>query len=179
MHRFRLLYWLIGLTLLGGCQPKAPAPTRITTENYLTAISDPKTLGETYVSDPDGVLPPALRGEAPGSVDLGRNGTYLVVRTLAVDVAAFREHTERWAARTGLSVGQVAAKMVGRWPSGTSLTVSPDSDPGTGPVDNDFRYHRDGDALAHPAPIVFSRWPSTGSVARQRRTRRRAQGVPH
>jgi uncharacterized protein len=62
MHRFRLLYWLIGLTLLGGCQPKAPAPTRITAENYLTAISDPKTLGETYVSDPDGVLPP---GAAP------------------------------------------------------------------------------------------------------------------
>ena len=62
MLRFRVLYWLIGLMLLGGCQSKAPAPTRITAENYLTAIPDPKTLGETYVSDPDGVLPP---GAAP------------------------------------------------------------------------------------------------------------------
>jgi deferrochelatase/peroxidase EfeB len=107
-------------------------------------------------ADPGGVLPPASRSEAPGSVDLGRNGTYLVARTLAVDVAAFRDHTERWAARTGLSAGQVAAKMVGRWPSGTSLTVSPDADPGTGPgpVDNDFRYHRDGDALGLGCPVA-------------------------
>ena len=57
MLRFRLWYWLMWLGMLGSCQ--APAPTRrITAENYLTTIPDPKTLGETYVSDPDGVLPP-------------------------------------------------------------------------------------------------------------------------
>ncbi|RZK45332.1 MAG: TPM domain-containing protein, partial [Hymenobacter sp.] len=38
-----------------------PAP-RITAENYLTTIPDPKTLGETYVSDPDHVL---ATGTAP------------------------------------------------------------------------------------------------------------------
>jgi deferrochelatase/peroxidase EfeB len=44
--------------------------------------------------------------------------------------------------------------MVGRWPGGTSLTVSPDSDPGPGPVDNDFRYHRDGDARGLGCPVA-------------------------
>ncbi|RZK50039.1 MAG: TPM domain-containing protein, partial [Hymenobacter sp.] len=62
MLRFRLWYWLLGLGVLGGCQSKAPAPTRITAANYLTTIPDPKTLGETYVSDPDTILPP---GAAP------------------------------------------------------------------------------------------------------------------
>ncbi|MGI4737714.1 MAG: TPM domain-containing protein [Janthinobacterium lividum] len=50
------------MSLLPGCHSKTPAPTRITAENYLTAIPDPKTLGEAYVSDPDGVL---LPGAAP------------------------------------------------------------------------------------------------------------------
>ncbi|MGR6967793.1 Dyp-type peroxidase [Geodermatophilus sp. URMC 61] len=104
--------------------------------------------------DPRRVLPPAPRAEAPGSVDLGRNGTYLVVRTLAVDVAAFRDHVDRWAERTGLRAEQVAAKMVGRWPDGTSLTVSPDRPLGDEPVDNDFRYTRDGDAAGLGCPIA-------------------------
>jgi uncharacterized protein len=56
-----LLVWLGVAGALGGCQAPAPAP-RITAENYLTTIPDPKTLGETYVSDPDGVLAP---GTAP------------------------------------------------------------------------------------------------------------------
>ncbi len=104
-------------------------------------------------ADPGRLLPPAPDAETP-SVDLGRNGTYLVARTFALDVSAFRAHTERWAARTGLSAGQVAAKMVGRWPSGTSLTVSPDHDDQAHPVDNGFRYHRDGDALGLGCPIA-------------------------
>ncbi|MDO7874789.1 TPM domain-containing protein [Hymenobacter sp. ASUV-10] len=41
--------------LLGGCQQAEP-PARITADNYLTTIPDPKTLGESYVSDPDSLL---------------------------------------------------------------------------------------------------------------------------
>jgi hypothetical protein len=44
------------MSRLTGCQPSGPALTRITAGNYLTAIPDPKTLGEAYVSDPDHVL---------------------------------------------------------------------------------------------------------------------------
>ncbi|OGX81562.1 hypothetical protein BEN49_15450 [Hymenobacter coccineus] len=47
--------------MLGGCQSPEPA-RRITADNYLTTIPDPKTLGEAYVSDPDHVLAP---GTAP------------------------------------------------------------------------------------------------------------------
>jgi uncharacterized protein len=69
---FRLWYCLLWLGWLAGCQPGGPAPTRITAENYLTAIPDPKTLGEAYVSDPDGVLPP---GAAPAlNARLDRSG---------------------------------------------------------------------------------------------------------
>ncbi len=104
-------------------------------------------------ADPGRLLPPAPDAGIP-SVDLGRNGTYLVARTLTLDVSAFWDHAHRWAARTGLPAEQVAAKMVGRWPSGTSLTVSPDHDIEDRPVDNAFRYHRDGDALGLGCPIA-------------------------
>ncbi|MFD1874906.1 TPM domain-containing protein [Hymenobacter bucti] len=62
MRCFWLSCWLLGVSLLAGCQANAPVPAHITTDNYLTTIPDPKTLGEAYVSDPDGVLPP---GAAP------------------------------------------------------------------------------------------------------------------
>ena len=46
--------------------------------------------------DPPGLLPrcrPAKdRGYPDGGADLGRNGTYLVLRTLAQDVAAFDDY---------------------------------------------------------------------------------------
>jgi uncharacterized protein len=62
MRCFWLYCWLLGMGLLVGCHADSPNKPRITAENYLTAIPDPKTLGETYVSDPDGVLAP---GTAP------------------------------------------------------------------------------------------------------------------
>ena len=58
MLRFSLCYCVLLLGLLVGCQADGPGPVRITADNYLTAIPDPKTLGETYVSDPDRVLAP-------------------------------------------------------------------------------------------------------------------------
>jgi uncharacterized protein len=62
MRCFWLCCWLLGAGFLAGCQSDGPTHSRITAENYLTTIPDPKTLGETYVSDPDGVLAP---GTAP------------------------------------------------------------------------------------------------------------------
>lgn len=74
--------------------------------------------------------------------DLGRNGTYLVFRKLHQDVAAFRTFVNDYAASIG-SPELLAAKMIGRWPSGTSLIDSPKVDspplPGTMPL-NDFGY---------------------------------------
>ena len=48
------------LALLGSCQ--SPGSAGRSAADYLTTIPDPKTLGETYVSDPDSLLAP---GTAP------------------------------------------------------------------------------------------------------------------
>jgi Dyp-type peroxidase family len=68
--------------------------------------------------DEDGTLPAAPL--AP----FDRNGTFVVYRKLHMDVAAFR----RYVASVNYPGGpeQLAAKIVGRWPDGTPLTLSPD-----------------------------------------------------
>jgi Dyp-type peroxidase family len=94
-------------------------------------------------ADPLHVLP--LDAEGSGKLDLGRNGTYVVLRQLAQDVRGFwrfvdtaskqldgvdHPHLRTW----------LAAKMVGRWPSGTPLTLSPDADNPLLTQANDFTY---------------------------------------
>ena len=72
---------------------------------------------------------------AKGRRDLGRNGSLLVFRQLAQDVAAFRAALEAGseaAAARGWSLtsGQLGAKMVGRWTSGAPIVLHPETDPG-------------------------------------------------
>ena len=104
--------------------------------------------------DPDGILPPDAAGS--GSADLGRNGSYLVLRQLRQDVAGFRDFVDR---ATGGPDGTsteharelLAAKLVGRWRSGAPLTLSPDHDDPTLAEANDFGYqHLDPDGLRCP-----------------------------
>jgi Dyp-type peroxidase family len=99
--------------------------------------------------DPGRVLP---RTDDPGRADLGRNGSYLVLRQLAQDVDGFR----RFIDQAGQADGQadpdagarLAAKMVGRWPNGAPLTRSPEH-----PADdNDFGY-AEGDAAGLGCPL--------------------------
>src|SRR6202008_4981803 len=81
-----------------------------------------------------------------------RNGTFVVYRKLAMDVAAFR----RFVAGAGDPGGpdQLAAKLVGRWPDGTPRAHSPHRpDPGLAadPVRiNDFSYRDDAEGLRCP-----------------------------
>jgi Dyp-type peroxidase family len=104
--------------------------------------------------DPHRLLPrdPAHSGAA----DLGRNGCYLVMRQLEQDVDGFwryagqatrrRDGSDDPGARTAL-----AAKMVGRWPSGAPLVETPDRDDPRLGDDNDFGYyHTDPQGLACP-----------------------------
>lgn len=90
-------------------------------------------------ADPDGVL--ARDCEGSGAADLGRNGTYLVFRQLRQDVAAFWSFAYQNASEAGRgSPDALAAKMVGRWPSGAPLVRAPDQDdPSLGHL-NDFAY---------------------------------------
>jgi Dyp-type peroxidase family len=68
--------------------------------------------------------------------DLGRNGSYLVFRKLGQDVAGLWRwlagHAERLAGGDPAAAGPLtellAAKLVGRWPSGAPLTLAPERD---------------------------------------------------
>jgi len=116
--------------------------------------------------DPNGLLPPpppaidgvkVATGAHSDVHDLGRNGTYLVFRQLAQDVALFRHFVDE--ATRGLD-GQVdpaasdrlAAKIVGRWQNGAPLSLSPDADDLALSDADDFGY-RDSDAHGFKCPI--------------------------
>lgn len=58
---------------------------------------------------------------------LGRNGSYLVFRKLYTDVAAFRRYVSGMT-QSEADAEHVAAKIVGRWPSGAPLALAPDAD---------------------------------------------------
>ena len=96
--------------------------------------------------DEDGTLP-----AAPGA-PFERNGTFVVYRKLAMDVAAFR----RFVAEAKYPGGPdaLAAKLVGRWPDGTPLVLSPERpDPAVSGDDariNDFGYKDDAQGLRCP-----------------------------
>ena len=99
----------------------------------------------------------------PSLRDLGRDGTFLVVRQLHQDVSAFQQYLEvaadgpavRAATPPTASREQrkewVAAKLMGRWRNGTSLVRYPHAPGPEGALDNDFRYGvEDPDGLACP-----------------------------
>jgi Dyp-type peroxidase family len=94
--------------------------------------------------DPESTLPRDAEGS--GRADLGRNGTYLVFRQLRQDVAGFWRFLDAATRRRdGSSDAEarllLATKMVGRWPSGAPLTLTPAADDPALAEANDFGYH--------------------------------------
>jgi Dyp-type peroxidase family len=85
---------------------------------------------------------------------LGRNGTYVAFRKLHQRVAAFRTYLHQQAS-DGAEQQWLAAKMVGRWPSGAPLALAPDQDDpelGEDPArHNAFLYGDDPRGLKCPA----------------------------
>ncbi|MCX5341206.1 Dyp-type peroxidase [Streptomyces atratus] len=84
----------------------------------------PIKAGEFILGYPDetGSLPPM-----PSPDVLGRNGTYVAVRKIHTNVAAWRRYL-RANSSSAEEEALLAAKMVGRWPSGAPLTLSPEHD---------------------------------------------------
>ncbi|MFC6067499.1 Dyp-type peroxidase, partial [Streptomyces ochraceiscleroticus] len=105
----------------------------------------PLKAGEFLLGYPDetGNLPPM-----PSPDVLGRNGTYAAVRKLHTNVAAWRQYL-RAHTSSEQEEALLAAKMVGRWPSGAPLTLSPEHDDaelGNDPHrNNDFLYRENDD----------------------------------
>lgn len=96
--------------------------------------------------DEDGTLPKAPL--AP----FDRNGTFVVYRKLHMDAAAFRRYIAAQDYPGGAR--QLAAKIVGRWPDGTPLALSPESPDASISSDarriNDFGYEDDPEGFKCP-----------------------------
>jgi Dyp-type peroxidase family len=76
----------------------------------------------------------------PGMHDLGRNGSYLVFRQLAQDVAKFWKFVDGAAREANVDRERLAAKFVGRWKSGAPLALSPQQDNPTLSNENNFAF---------------------------------------
>jgi len=94
------------------------------------------------VGDPLNLLP--AKENSAGVKDFGKNGSYLVVRQMSQDVHGFWNFLKTHSKEAGASVEDKAiclgAKMVGRWPSGAPLVLSPDKDDPSLSNANQFRY---------------------------------------
>lgn len=102
--------------------------------------------GEFVLGQPNGygrLTPwPTLPGSVPDP-DFGRNGTYLVFRQLAQDVAAFWRYLDEQTGGDADARTRLGAKLVGRWPSGAPITRADGPADPRDPrlaLDNDFGY---------------------------------------
>jgi len=98
--------------------------------------------------EPDAVSAELLAAnDAPAKKDLGRNGTYVVMRQLEQDVRKFWQSLYQQAGKNLVEAGQLGAKMVGRTQAGVPLMPVRDKPiPGmdTGSVQqNQFTYESD------------------------------------
>lgn len=98
--------------------------------------------------DEDGGMPAA---PAP---PFDRNGTFEVYRKMHMNVALFRSYVEEAGRAYPGGAEKLMAKVVGRWPDGTPLELSPDAPDPAIAADpervNNFRYADDPDGVRCP-----------------------------
>lgn len=96
-------------------------------------------------------------GDAPERKDLGRNGTYLVVRQLRQDVRTFWQFVNRQSGNDFAEADRLAAAFVGRSRAGDPLVpVRQQATPGTGAPSDPTRLNQftfDDDPLGARCPI--------------------------
>jgi Dyp-type peroxidase family len=86
-----------------------------------------------------------LDASGTGKKDLGRNGSYMVMRQLQQDVDGYwnflndKTKNEDGTINADAST-KLASQMMGRWPSGAPIVKYPDKDPGGISDDDDFLY---------------------------------------
>jgi Dyp-type peroxidase family len=108
------------------------------------------------ISHPQGnmnILPEDASGT--GCKDIGKNGSYMVLRQLEQDVNGFWSFMNEQTKNADGSINvddsvKLAAKMMGRWPSGAPIVKSPDKDPGIDSDDNEYDYKDDKQGLKCP-----------------------------
>jgi Dyp-type peroxidase family len=72
--------------------------------------------------------------DVPQPQELGLNGSFLALRILEQDCAAFEKMLSEAPQKYGISGELLAAKMCGRWRNGVPLAVSPDADTPAEPI---------------------------------------------
>ena len=95
---------------------------------------------------------PGWKSVAPGAKPLGLNGTYLVVRQFEQDVSAFWNFLRTTMKHDEKRTEWLAAKMVGRWPSGALVREGERTDPGL-PANGDDAFDFTDDPRGTGAPI--------------------------
>jgi Dyp-type peroxidase family len=139
---------------------------------YVDGIAQPAVLGSKLPAFAGEGTPRKRRGWdrlQPGEFVLGQldesgqiqfrsrffaNGSFMVFRKLRQHVVRFRDYVAGVAAKSGSTPEAIGAKMIGRWPSGAPLMLSPDRDDPTLAADdtrnNDFRYADDPEGKRCP-----------------------------
>jgi len=98
--------------------------------------------------DPGGQLPRAE--DEPDMADLGRNGSYLVLRQLRQDVGGFWQFVDRVADGDAAAREHLAEAMVGRTTEGDALIPTGERIPGEQDPRNTFTYRGDEEGLHCP-----------------------------
>ena len=125
---------------------------------------------------------PNETGQAANVPEWMKSGSFQVFRRLSQDVPGFWAQMRRAKEEQGVSLSedQLAAKLVGRWRSGTPLAQSPDRDnrSAKNPLhDNDFGFHDDPEGLKTPRfAHVRKMYPRGTTPDRAHRIMRR--GIP-
>jgi Dyp-type peroxidase family len=117
-------------------------------KNEYGVLADPLNL--PIDADPRQILFTVPMRDGSIAPDLGRNGTFLIVRQIRQHVAEFRSYLEQ-VGQTVQEREQIAAKIIGRWKSGAPLVTSPDKDDPNRCEQNEFLYHAiDPDGMRCP-----------------------------
>jgi Dyp-type peroxidase family len=96
-----------------------------------------------------------------------KDGSFLVIRRLRQDVQTFREFVAGEAARLGLSPDEMAAKIIGRFPSGAPIVLTPREDLKLGAADdrnNNFEFHSESGEDIPGADDFGTKCPYAGHI---------------
>ncbi len=146
-------------------------------------LDAPLAPGEFLLGQPDelGIVP----GSQPVPARLARNGSFVALRKLHQDTAGFRRYLSvNAAALTGGDAELLAAKMMGRWRSGTPLALAPTADDLVLADDaarsNAFDYKADPKGFACPFSAHVRRVnPRDEAAHPARRHRLMRRGLPY
>lgn len=168
----------------GGAPPPSPSGEGVLERPWSVGCRwRPLKLGEFLLgyTDEDGMIP----GD-PGAHSPHVNGTFMVWRKLRQDTEGFIKYVEGAAGAGGCPL-TLQAKLVGRWPDGTSLVRAPYPPPpqaaGDREPENDFDYRRDARGAHCPKSAHVRRAnPRTGlgwGTERAKRHRIIRRGLPY